>query len=275
MIIRMLYFNGFFVFLSPTWGILTPIPPLWPRKDKKNLYIRIMPSKTSLAAKTISSRTMALHPGAVSILSLILMISSLIASSCRQSIRKAGKVIILQPLGDFSTQQAELVYKEVKSVNPNTFLRKPLPLPSTAYYPSRGRYRADSLIRYLARFGSADTVLAGLTGKDISTTKGQIKDWGVMGLGYCPGNACIISTYRLSKTDLDSQFYKVVMHELGHTEGLPHCMDMTCFMRDAEGGNPLNKEKGFCPVCKRFLISRGWNIQFIHPHDGISQAIDP
>ena len=61
-----------------------------------------------------------------------------------------------------------------------------------AWYPARDRYRADSLIRYLGRFGSADTILIGLTNKDISTTKGQIRDWGIMGLGYCPGTSCVV-----------------------------------------------------------------------------------
>ena len=170
---------------------------------------------------------------------LLLIAFSLITAACRENTPHAGKVIVLQPLGDFSPARAQLVFKEIKNINPNTFIRKPLLLPSIAYYPSRDRYRADSLIRYLSRFGSTDTILVGLTDKDISTTKGQIRDWGVMGLGYCPGNACVISTYRLSKADLDSQFYKVVIHELGHTLGLPHCKDTTCFMRDAEGGNHL------------------------------------
>ena len=206
---------------------------------------------------------------------LLLVAFSLITVTCGKKPPRGDKVILLQPLGGFSSVRAQLVFKEIKNVNPNTFLRKSLPLPSAAYYPSRDRYRADSLIRYLSRLGSTDTILVGLTDKDISTTKGQIRDWGVMGLGYCPGNACVISTYRLSKADLDSQFYKVVMHELGHTLGLPHCKDTTCFMRDAEGGNHLNNEKGFCPACRRFLLSRGWNTRFIHPYNNISQTIEP
>ena len=127
-----------------------------------------------------------------------------------------------------------------------------------AYYPVRNRYRADSLIRYLSQSDSRDTILIGITNKDISTSKNQIRDWGVMGLGYRPGDACVISTYRLSKADLDSQLYKVAIHELGHTQGLSHCKDKTCFMRDADGGNPLGEEKDFCPDCKSTLRSKGW-----------------
>ena len=81
-----------------------------------------------------------------------------------------------------------------------------------------------------------------------------------MGLGYRPGNACVVSSYRLSKKNKTEQFYKVALHELGHTEGLPHCKNKTCLMRDAEGGNPLNEEKEFCISCKKYLKGKKWNI---------------
>jgi len=29
-------------------------------------------------------------------------------------------------------------------------------------------------------------------------------------------------------------------------------------MGDAEGGNPTNQEKEFCPKCKKVLIKAGW-----------------
>jgi archaemetzincin len=37
----------------------------------------------------------------------------------------------------------------------------------------------------------------GITDKDISSTKGVHADWGVMGLGFCPGSACVISSFRV------------------------------------------------------------------------------
>jgi archaemetzincin len=137
-------------------------------------------------------------------------------------------------------------------------LRAAIPLPTAAFYSPRNRYRADSIINYLNGFGSADTVIIGLTGKDISITKGTTPDWGVMGLGFQPGNACVVSTFRLSKAQLSDQLYKLSLHELGHTQGLPHCKNKTCLMRDAEGGNHLGEETGFCQSCRSFLKSKGW-----------------
>lgn len=54
------------------------------------------------------------------------------------------------------------------------------------------------------------------------------------------------------------QLFKVAIHELGHTEGLPHCPVKSCFMRDSEGRNPTNEEKEFYPKCKKQLIDKGW-----------------
>jgi archaemetzincin len=164
-------------------------------------------------------------------------------------------------MGNFSQPLARSVFAQIKMIDPLTIIRPAIPLPSSAYYTPRARYRADTIISYLSRHIGADTVIIGITDQDISTSKGKIPDWGVMGLGYCPGNACVVSTFRLSQKNLSSQFYKVAVHELGHTQGLPHCPEKTCFMRDAEGGNPVNEETGFCQSCKSFLKNKGWNLK--------------
>lgn len=87
--------------------------------------------------------------------------------------------------------------------------------------------------------------------------KNGVADWGVMGLGYRPGRACVISTYRLKNKNKKEQLLKVTMHEIGHTFNLPHCNNKTCLMRDAEGGNPLDEEKDFCNHCKLMLQKKG------------------
>jgi archaemetzincin len=178
--------------------------------------------------------------------------------ACKPSSPPSNRAIIIQPFSEFSHARAVMIYDSLKKINPNTTLVKTIPLPSSAFYAPRNRYRADSLINYLSRLGNAGTVIIGLTEKDISTTKGNITDWGIMGLGFQPGNACVISTFRLSKARSTDQFYKLALHELGHTEGLPHCSNKTCLMRDAEGSNHLDEERGFCESCKSFLKSKGW-----------------
>lgn len=181
--------------------------------------------------------------------------------SCREDTAHASRTIIVQPFDDFNPSFTKSIVKEIKLLHSSVILKQPVAFPQEAYYAPRKRYRAEVLIRHLSSFGNADTVVIGLTNKDISTTKGDVYDWGILGLGYCPGSACVVSTFRLSKTNLSKQFYKVSVHELGHTHGLPHCIEQTCFMRDAEGGNPLDEETGFCSSCKSFLEIRGWKFE--------------
>ena len=176
--------------------------------------------------------------------------------SCHAS--HSNRVVIVQPLGDFPHAQSMVLYSQVLLSNPTAILRPAIPLPAFAFYAQRNRYKADTIIRFLDQFGNADTVIIGITDKDISTVKGSIPDWGVMGLGNCPGNACVVSTFRLG--NVHDQLYKVALHELGHTQGLPHCPNRTCYMRDAAGGNHLDEETGFCHSCATFLKKKGWRL---------------
>lgn len=169
------------------------------------------------------------------------------------------KTIIIQPFGNFSKTEASAVFQSIKKLYPHVILKEPIALPSPAFYKPRNRYKADSLLNFLSSKIPENDVVIGLTEKDISTTKGKYKDWGVMGLGFCPGNACVVSTFRLKKDNLSSQFYKVAIHELGHTQGLQHCTAKTCLMRDGEGKNNLDNEFDFCEKCKFFLKTKGWN----------------
>ncbi|MBX2906595.1 MAG: hypothetical protein KF744_11185 [Taibaiella sp.] len=128
---------------------------------------------------------------------------------------------------------------------------RPVTLPKTSYYCPRARYRAGSIIHWFSRNHPAHETVIVVTTSDISATKGDKKDWGMIGLGLCPGNACVVSSYRLSKTNTLAQLYKICLHELGHTSGLPHCSESYCFMRDAEGHNITEEMQRFCAGCNR------------------------
>ena len=131
-------------------------------------------------------------------------------------------------------------------------------MPAAAYYKPRNRYRAPVILTYLNTYSGYDKII-GITAKDISTTKNEIYDWGVMGLGSCPGKACVISNFRLrtpNKVLFNDRFIKVALHELGHTMGLPHCTFSTnCFMESAEGTiKSVDREtKSLCTNCKKLL----------------------
>ncbi len=169
-------------------------------------------------------------------------------------------VIDIQPYGDMSNEIINYIYAEVSKVCPKVNLLKVQALPEPAFYKPRNRYRADTIITLLRGITQKDHVTMGLTNKDISTDKGKFADWGVMGLGFLGGNACVASTFRVSKTKVKEQYFKVAIHELGHTQGLDHCPVLNCLMTDANGKNNTDKENGFCKKCKAHLINRGWKL---------------
>ena len=161
------------------------------------------------------------------------------------------------PLGKTNESFSAEVYKDLKKIIDNVELLSHEEMPRSAYYSPRKRYRADTLIHLMSNRAKENEVYVGITMQDISTTKGDNPDYGVMGLGFRPGKACVASSFRLRDK---KNFFKVVIHELGHTAGLPHCTDKTCFMRDAEGGDPTGEEKGFCEKCKEYLKEKKWKL---------------
>ena len=111
-------------------------------------------------------------------------------------------LVALQPYKDFDSSLLRFVAAETEAFyHCKVIILSPIALPVNAYYKPRARYKADSLLLFQKSLlpPGANTI-AGLTGMDISTSNGSISDWGVFGLGSCPGNTCIISVYRLRST---------------------------------------------------------------------------
>ena len=168
--------------------------------------------------------------------------------------------ILIQPFEDIKPQQLSEISENIKKIYPNVKVLEPIKFPKSSYYKPRSRYRADSIIKFLKLRTPENSVTIGLTNKDISATKGKIADFGIMGLGYRPGSACVASSFRLNPKNRNEQFYKIAVHELGHTQSLPHCKVKTCLMRDAEGKNHTDEEKDFCENCKKVLKQKHWRI---------------
>lgn len=137
------------------------------------------------------------------------------------------------------------------------------PLPAFAFYKPRQRYIADSLLVFLRQLNAARyEKIIGLLTKDISTRKDSIPNWGILGLGSCPGEACVISSFRagknkLSPADFMRRMVTLALHELGHTYGLKHCPEFNCLMKDAEGKMNLDDASDYCSKCRRYLAALG------------------
>jgi archaemetzincin len=140
----------------------------------------------------------------------------------------------------------------------------PSPLPRSAYYPPRGRYRAERLLDFLVGQGQKGArVVLGLTTADISTTKGQYSDWGVMGLATLDGKSAVLSSFRCKRGARNAahareRFAKTAVHELGHSFGLEHCPTRGCLMHDGEGSVlTTDTETDFCETTRERLRAMG------------------
>ncbi len=169
-------------------------------------------------------------------------------------------VILLQPLSFNDAAAINFLKDSIEQFyNVTIEIAKPAALPAHAYYKPRNRFRADSIIAWLHTIKQRPyrSVVA-VTNSDVSVTKSTQADFGVMGLGYKPGDACVVSTYRLKPTAKSAQhlrerLFKVVAHEMGHNFSLDHCADQQCIMVDAEAKMKLDGIKGLCESCKQKL----------------------
>ena len=181
-----------------------------------------------------------------------------------------ARVLYLQPLGGcaVATAGSHEVAAALRAFYPIEVRVLPCQeLPKAAYYPPRKRYRAERLLAYLNhRMPKDGWRILGLTDVDISTTKGPVADWGVMGLGELPGTATVISSFRCRKKARDiahaiERLSKVAVHEIGHTLGLPHCPERGCLMEDAMGKVvTTDRERDFCPRCRILAKQNGFAI---------------
>ena len=140
----------------------------------------------------------------------------------------------------------------------------PQSLPQAAFYAPRKRYRAEKLLTFLDAHAPKDAQrVVGLTAVDISTSKGAIFDWGVLGLATIDGRVCVLSKFRCGRGTKTAEqalvrYGKTAVHEVGHTLGLDHCPTAACLMEDAKGTvTTTDREYDLCPRCRARLRSLG------------------
>jgi archaemetzincin len=165
----------------------------------------------------------------------------------------------LQPLGDqLPRDDVTFIRRALDVFYPLSVSElAPRPLPQSAYYAPRQRYRAEKLLDFLESEAPEDShVIIGLAAVDISTTKGQYEDWGVLGLASIAGGECVISRFRAKRGARDDvhtreRLAKTVVHEVGHTLGLLHCPNHGCLMEDGKGSvKTTDHEYDLCDECR-------------------------
>lgn len=174
-------------------------------------------------------------------------------------------LVAIQPIGEADTGLAnQLRYRLSRAGSISVELAPTIQAPNFGYNQTKRRYIADSLLLYL-KGNKSERVekLIGLMSSDIETSKAGQKSWGVMGLGECPGNVCVVSSFRVRRTSknqkqLLDRMTVLCLHELGHCFSLPHCENKDCLMQDAKGKMMLDAANSYCTKCKTLLIENGF-----------------
>jgi archaemetzincin len=200
---------------------------------------------------------------------VIVALATTLLSYCTSPI-KPGKnhKIGLQPIGQYDPIQLQFIQNELHQFyKVPVVILKETAMPAAFMNTTKGeRYSADSIIKWLAHTApDSITKVVGLTHKDIFTTVREnwhIKEpenkygvWGIFGQGYMPGRSCVVSDHRLKTNDIPRFHHRlrtVVIHELGHNMGLPHCSTKNCIMSDANERIQTvdNSADNYCKECK-------------------------
>jgi archaemetzincin len=141
-------------------------------------------------------------------------------------------------------------------------------MPDSCKKPYQYRYNANKVLQYLAVIKPTNIpYILALTTEEIATKKKGYDEYGILGLGSCPGPCCVVSIARMGVLDvqLKERLVKVGLHEMGHNFGLPHCnwKDPRCLMRDANGTVLTidEEEKYLCRYCSGFLTNKGFQLR--------------
>lgn len=163
---------------------------------------------------------------------------------------------------NFSEAKAEQLKNELQKVYPSVILVKTsIPLPKACYYKPRDRYKGTGLLDDLMKFRNGGYAL-GLTRKIIYDKNEISPTFGVFGISYIGDSVSVISSLRPKtlKSLSDDDMHELMLHELGHAFGLPHCKDERCMMVDAEHGYKFTQTQSFCDDCKKYLNNKGWKL---------------
>lgn len=138
-----------------------------------------------------------------------------------------------------------------RQYNVHVEITKEWAIPKTAYDSLADKYNILPILELLDGAFYADKVI-GITDKHLAEFS-LFNWWGedLFGYGEHGGQSCIISTYGMDKgAALTQEMQILATHELGHTFGLWHCNNTTCYMWEGNGETSgFAQTTHFCDSC--------------------------
>jgi archaemetzincin len=189
-----------------------------------------------------------------------LLVAALLGACVASAAEAPQKLVAIVPLGPVKQEYLERVVQELQArLSVQVRVEPQRELPKEAFYTPRRRWRAEKLIAAIEANPPADAwKIMAVTEAEISTTKGDIQDWGIAGLGNLGGLTCVVSAHiykKHSKTKeaLLRRLGDLAVHEFGHTLGLDHCETQACVMADAKGKAVKSADESSGQYCAQCL----------------------
>ena len=174
------------------------------------------------------------------------------------------KTVCVVAIGSVPAQLLEWVESIAIEWCPWPVRRLPaLGLPEGAYDAKRGQYQSTEILKAVARCMPSDAArVVGVTEVDLAIPMLTF----VFGQAQLDGPVAVLSLCRLRQEFyglrgdeglLRERVVKEVLHELGHTFGLTHCIEPKCAMSLATDIRLVdNKEPRYCAHCVAQLARR-------------------
>ncbi len=172
--------------------------------------------------------------------------------------RRAAAPIAIQPLGDVPLAQLRLLDRILeRTFDAATVVLRPIALPAAAYSSERGQHDADHLLDLLfPRLPERCLRVVGVTEADLFISGRTF----VFGYAHLTDGMAVYSLARLRESFYGrasdepvtaGRVLRAVVHEVGHTFGVPHCEDSRCVMRAVSHLETLDAlATRYCASCR-------------------------
>jgi len=171
------------------------------------------------------------------------------------------RYIDILPMGDIEPDISNFLSRHLVELFPYEIRNlKPIAKPIYAFNFIRNQYFSSKVLNELVKHTSPDTMkILGVVDVDLYIPIFSH----VFGEAHLRGKAAVISLYRLrpefyglelNRELLFNRVIKGAIHELGHTFGLTHCLNVNCVMYFSHSiWHTDVKKSSFCEECQRVI----------------------